>query len=94
MNRIIVAAVITLFGCGTTVTGALPIGDGTFSVTSRGDTGFAALSGIKAEAITQAMQYCARQAKTYQPVYMREVAAGFGVWPEVEVQFKCLEPRT
>lgn len=87
------ACVIALCGCGTAVTRAVPIGNDTFSVTSRGDTGFAALSGIKAEAITSAMQYCAQQEKTYQPIYMREVATGFGVWPEVEVQFKCLESR-
>ena len=93
MKKYTIIMLIGLSGCGTTVTRAVPIGNDTFSVTSRGDTGFAALSGIKAEAITQAMQHCASIEKDYQPVYTRDVAAGFGVWPEVEVQFKCMERR-
>jgi hypothetical protein len=88
-----VMALVSLAGCGTTVTKALPIGNDTFSVTSRGDTGFAPLSGIKAEAITEAMQYCASQGKDYQPANTREVATGLGVWPQVEVQFKCLDRK-
>ena len=84
---------LVLTACSTTSAGIIPMGNDVFTTSSRGDTGFSQMSEIKMQALQQATKHCASLGKAYQQTNTREVSAGFGTWPEYEIQFTCVEMK-
>ena len=62
-------------------------------VSRQAATGFSGSGSLKAEAFSEANQYCARISKVLQVVSTNEAAPPFilGNYPKAEVQFMCLD---
>jgi hypothetical protein len=90
MKRIMIAAAVAaLAGCVST--GPIPIGEDTFMISKKGaGGGFTSVGAIKGEVFQEANAYCVSQGKKFQVVSTNEHPAGFGRFPEAEVQFMCL----
>lgn len=68
------------------------MGQDTFAVSRQAATGFSGSGTLKAEALTEAGQYCTTQKKVLQVVSMNEAKPPYilGNYPKAEVQFKCV----
>jgi hypothetical protein len=84
-------ALVLLAGCAAN-SGIVPMGRETFTVSRQAATGFSGSGTLKAEALTEAAQYCNIQKKTLEVVNTVEAQPPFilGNFPKAEVQFKCV----
>ena len=81
---------VLLIGCAKT-SGVMPIGDETFMI-SRSEKAFDATgSGVKADAIKEAIQYCKSKNKVIKimKVTQKDMVA-FKSDPQAEIEFKCV----
>jgi len=56
-----------------------------------GQSGFIPLGGMKADAYKEANHYCQKQNKILQTTNYKSVTASFARFPQVELNFKCIE---
>ena len=82
-----------LAGCAAN-SGVAPLGSDTFVVSRQAATGFSGSGNLKAEALTEAAQYCSSQSKSLLVVNTKEAAPPYvmGNFPKAEVEFMCLLP--
>lgn len=68
------------------------MGQDSFMVSRQAATGFSGSGNLKAEAITEAGQYCISRNKAVQVVSATEAQPPFifGNYPKAEIQFKCV----
>ena len=77
-------------GCATPTTGVVPRGDGVMTVTRQGKGAWVSTDSLKAQALQEAGEHCARTGGTLRVLHAKEIPAGaFGRWPEAEVVFAC-----
>lgn len=88
MRRVSLLLLFLTVGCATQ-TGVISLENDSYMVMRQGATGFTPLSNIKADTYTEAGAFCDKKGKGLQVVSSKEIAAGFGVYPSVELQFRC-----
>jgi len=89
--------VLALSGCAAN-SGIVPVGPDTFIVSRQAASGFSGSGTLKADALTEANQYCANKQKSLFVVDTKEAQPPYvlGNYPKAEVQFMCLatnDPR-
>jgi hypothetical protein len=91
MNGLFVSLAVTaIAGCAVPTTGAVPQGDGMYTVTRQGNGFWVTTDSLKAAALQEADTYCVQRNKKLKFIYSKEIPAGaFGRWPESDVLFKC-----
>ena len=87
----IVLLALILTGCAAN-SGVVSMGQDSFMVSRQAATGFSGSGNLKAEAITEAGQYCSSRGKTVQVVNSTEAQPPYilGNFPKAEIQFKCV----
>ena len=82
---------LSLIGCASN-SGVIPIGKETYMVSRQAATGFSGSGTLKAEAFSEARDFCKKQNKNLQVVNTNEAQPPFvfGNFPKAEVQFMCL----
>lgn len=86
----VMIAAATISGCATPTTGAVPRGDGMYTVTRQGEGFWVTTDQLRAAATQEAQAVCDRNKKALKVIHTKEIQAGaFGRWPESEVLFKC-----
>jgi|SRR5580658_11324912 hypothetical protein len=87
---LLTVAIVVLAGCAAHPS-IVPAGEGTY-IASRSGQVYNSITGLKAQALTQADEFCAAKHMTFtvlnstnsEPPYI------FGNYPRVEIQFKCI----
>lgn len=84
-------AVATLTACAAH-SGVVPLGDGMYMVSRQAATGFSGSGTLKAEALTEANQFCMAQKKTLSVMNTTEARPPYilGNFPKAEVHFTCV----
>ena len=69
------------------------MGDDTYFVSRQAASAFSGPGTLKADALTEANQYCAERNKSLSVMNIAEATPPYimGNFPKAEVQFKCLE---
>lgn len=85
------AALGSLAGCA--VNSIAPMGGGVMMISKQASTGFGGMANLKAKALLQAQNECAKQHRDFEVVHIEEskppyILANF---PRVEVSFRCVE---
>lgn len=85
------AASIMLAGCASH-TGVTPNGRGGYLIAKQAATGFPGLGNLKAEAMSEADEYCRGQGRTFQIVSAKETQPPYvmGNYPRTEIEFQCV----
>src|SRR3979409_1844548 len=95
MNIKLFAVVLpmALAGCAAN-SGVAPTGQDSFMVSRQAATGFSGSGNLKAEALTEAGQYCAARSQVLFVTNSKEVGPPYvmGNFPKAEVEFMCLNP--
>jgi hypothetical protein len=79
-----------LAGCASQ-TGVVPNGQGGYLIAKQAATGFPGLGNLKAEAMTEADQYCRSQGRAFLLVSAKETQPPYvmGNYPRTEIEFRC-----
>lgn len=79
-------------GCASN-SGIVPLGLDTYMVSRQAATGFSGSGTLKAEALTEANEYCVRLGKIMQVVHIEEARPPYIManFPKAEIQFMCLD---
>ena len=87
------AAVALLGGCAAN-SGVVSLGADRFMVSRQAATGFSGLGTLKADALREAEQYCAKKGKAVYVLKTTESEPPYvlGNFPRAEVEFMCLDP--
>ena len=87
------AAVALLGGCAAN-SGVVSLGADRFMVSRQAATGFSGLGTLKADALREAEQYCAKNGKAVYVLKTTESKPPYvlGNFPRAEVEFMCLDP--
>jgi hypothetical protein len=95
MNIKLFAVVLpmALTGCAAN-SGVAPTGPESFLVSRQAATGFTGSGTLKAEALSEAGQYCAARSQVLLVTNSKEVGPPYvmGNFPKAEVEFMCLNP--
>jgi hypothetical protein len=86
------AAVVVLGGCAAN-SGVVSLGADRFMVSRQAATGFSGLGTLKADAIREAEQYCAKNGKAVYALKTTESKPPYvlGNFPRAEIEFMCLD---
>jgi hypothetical protein len=68
----------------------MPEGKDMYSVRNRGGSALTTSTELRAAALTEADKHCGAQGKKLDVIHSREISAGFAVFPEAEILFKCV----
>jgi hypothetical protein len=92
MKLIVLLAAFTLASCAAN-SGVVPMGNDTYMVSRQAATGFSGSGTLKADALTEANQYCSAQRKTLNVTNTTEAQPPYvlGNFPKAEVQFTCVK---
>ena len=95
MKKIVALLMVTtslLAGCASN-TGIVPMGRDTYMIAKQQGTGFPGLGSMKAEIITEAVQFCEKQGKEFQLTATKETQPPYilGNYPRSEIEFMCLK---
>lgn len=87
------ATVAILGGCAAN-SGVVSLGADRFMVSRQAATGFSGLGTLKADALREAEQYCAKNGKAVYVLKTTESEPPYvlGNFPRAEVEFMCLDP--
>jgi len=90
MKKFILVAALLVAGCAAN-SGVFSSGSSTFTVSRQAATGFSGSGNIKAEAMTEANDYCQSRNLQMEVVSVKEAQPPFilGNFPKAEVVFKC-----
>src|SRR5258708_37664032 len=93
MKAWILGLPLALAGCAAN-SGVAPLGGDTFVVSRQAATGFSGSGNLKAEALTEANQYCSSQSKSLLVTNTKEVGPPYvmGNFPKAAVEVMCLSP--
>jgi hypothetical protein len=92
MKKALIVLSILVAGCAAN-SGVVPIGADSFMITRQAATGFSGTGTLKAEAISEANQYCQGMNKGMKLVHAKEASPPFvfGNFPKAEIAFMCLD---
>jgi hypothetical protein len=84
---------LAVAGCAAN-SGVAPTGQDSFMVSRQAATGFSGSGTLKAEALSEAGQYCAARSQVLLVTNSKEVGPPYvmGNFPKAEVEFMCLTP--
>lgn len=83
-------AFLFLSAC-TTLTPVMRTGDGEYIVSRSGDTGFTPVGKLRRKAVEDVNRYAGERGLVPEIISVNEVAAGFGVFPQVDVRFRLVK---
>jgi hypothetical protein len=66
-------------------------GDGEYIVTRSGDTGFTPVGKLRRKVMEDVNRYASQRGLVPEIVSVNEVAAGFGIFPQVDVRFRLVQ---
>ena len=66
-------------------------GDGEYIVSRSGDTGFTPVGKLRRKAVEDVNRYAGERGLVPEIISVNEVAAGFGVFPQVDVRFRLVK---
>ena len=78
------------FTACTTLTPVMSTGKGEYIVSRSGDSGFIAVGKLRQKVMTDVNEYAAQHNAVAEVISVNEVAAGFGVFPQVDVRFRLV----
>lgn len=86
--------VVSLVGCASN-SGIVTVGPDSYFVSRQAATGFSGMSSLKAEALTEAGQFCTGMGKNVEVTSENDTKPPYilGNFPRTEIRFKCL-PRS
>jgi hypothetical protein len=84
---ILAAALLT--SCAGTTDRVVPTGHHTYTVAIHGDIGFTPTSLVEPKAHEAADAFCEKQNKQVKLLGEREIYGDVGVYPSVELEFRC-----
>jgi hypothetical protein len=93
MKRLfVVAALIALSGCAirTENTGVIQRGGGVYTVAHQAPTGYHSTAPLKNSTAQEAVAYCEKNGKKFEYLHSKEINGAMGVYPEVELTFRCI----
>jgi hypothetical protein len=87
------AVILAQIGCASN-SGVVSLGADRFMVSRQAATGFTGLGTLKADALREAEQHCAKNSKVVHVLKSTESEPPyvFGNFPRAEVEFLCLQP--
>ncbi|MBR1034341.1 hypothetical protein J2R91_001395 [Bradyrhizobium japonicum] len=93
MKPWVILSALAVAGCAAN-SGVAPLGGDAYVVTRQAATGFSGSGNLKAEALSEAGQYCAGQSKSLMVTNAKETGPPYvmGNFPKAEVEFMCLAP--
>jgi hypothetical protein len=92
-NLPIITACLFLTACAG-VTDVVPTGKDSYMIASHGTMGWSSGPAQRAQAFTQANDYCKKMGKTVETISATDSGSGgFGVISSAEISFKCLENK-
>lgn len=92
MRKIAISLFVLVTACATPTTGVIQRGEGLMTVTRQGSSALVLTESLKADATTEANEYCNRQRMAAKVIHTKEIQAGaFGRWPEAEILFRCIK---
>ena len=91
MRMFYLVGVIALSGCAAN-SGVVQMGHDSYIVTRQAGSGFGGAGTLKADAITEAGEYCKSHGKMVHVNAVSETKPPYilGAYPRAEIQFKCL----
>ena len=89
MNKLIVIALLALYGCADT--GIIPMDKGTYLVAKKSpQVGFGPPIGIKGDAYMEANEFCAKENRAVETVKLEQTNSGFARAAAVSLEFRCV----
>ena len=87
----LVVSVVLISGCAAN-SGVVQMGSDSYFVSKQAATGFSGQGTLKAEAISEAGQYCMGKKKAVEIVKVAEAQPPFifGNYPKVDLEFRCV----
>lgn len=90
-NFLIVLFISLVFqGCGVKMGVVMPMGDGIYTLTGNGRSGFVALGKIRRKVLKEADMYAKESNTTLEVISVNEVKTSFGVWPQIDLTFRIV----
>lgn len=91
MKKLLLLGVAALAGCASN-SGIVTMGPDSYFVSRQAATGFSGMSSLKAEAMTEAGQFCTGKGKTVEVISENDTKPPyiFGNYPRTEIRFKCV----
>jgi hypothetical protein len=91
MKRLLCIAIVTLAGCASINSGAVPVGNGSYLLSRQAATAAAGTGTLKVDAIAEARAFCAKDGKSFVLQSSSESTGPylFGNYPKAEIQFAC-----
>lgn len=92
MKTITIACFLLSVLCGCAAnSGVVSMGQDTYFVSRQAATGFSGMGTLKAEALSEASQFCATKGKAVEVVRETDAKPPYilGNYPKTEIQFKC-----
>jgi len=69
----------------------MPMGNGIYTLSKHGSTGFTSLGKLRKKAYEAAKEYAKQNNATAEVISVNETKAGFAVWPQVDLQFRLVK---
>jgi len=91
MKKLVAVVAVTIFAGCASDSGVIDQGGGTYFVAKQAATGFSGLGNLRADATTEARQFCARSGKDLRVLRTSETQPPYllGNYPRVELEFAC-----
>ena len=93
MRKILILFIIgfTFESCGVKMGVTMPMGDGVYTLTGNGRSGYVALGKIKRKVYDEAKIYANDKNAIVEVISVNEVKTGFGVWPQIDLTFRLVD---
>lgn len=91
-NVLIISIALALSGCAIRIenTGVIPRGGDIYTVAHQAPTGYHSTAPLKNSTVLEANAYCEAHGKKYEYIHSKEINGAAGVYPEVELTFRCI----
>ena len=92
MKKILIVFFISLVfqSCGVKMGIVMPMGDGVYTLTGNGRSGYVPLGNIRKKVLEEADMYAKQRNTTFEVISVNEVKAGFAVWPQIDLTFRLV----
>ena len=86
----LVISLFVLTGCGTNMGTVMPMGDGVYTLTGNGRSGYVPLGSIRKKVFKEADEYATERNATFEVISVNEVKTGFAIWPQIDLTFRLV----
>ena len=87
----LVISFFLLTSCGTNMGIVIPMGDGVYTLTGNGRSGYVPLGNIRKKVFKEADKYAKERNTTFEVISVNEVKTGFAVWPQIDLSFRLVK---